>query len=221
MGFIVAALTLAAIGLLFNVLALGESEKLSSVVINEFFYLLSGVTIIASAPISMRMIAEERQKGTIPLLLTSPISDSQIILGKFLGAFIFLFLLIMSSIYMPLMVMVHGKISWGHLVAGYLGVALVGASCLSIGAFGSSLAKSQIIAIFITAFFLLVMILLWLVGKISESPLNEIFYHLGLQVRFLTFRAGKIHLRDVVYFLSLTTFFLFLATRILESRRWR
>lgn len=222
MGFLVAALVLVVDGLLFNAFALSGGEKLSTVVLNEFFFYLSGVTMVASVPISMRLLAEERQKGTIPLLLTSPIRDNQIILGKFLGACLFLFLLTLITIYMPLMIMVHGKISWGHLFSGYLGILLLGSASLAIGTFGSSLAKSQIVAVFITIFLLAVMVSLWMLAKISENPIRDIFSYLALHnMHFSTFRAGKIHLRDVVYYLSVSTFFLFLATRILESRRWR
>ena len=108
-GFLVAALVLAVVGLLFNVRALGGAEKLSTAVLVQFFFDLSGVIMIASVPISMRLLAEERQTGTLDFLLTSPVRDWQIVLGKFVGAYTFMILLTAATIYMPLLVMVHGK----------------------------------------------------------------------------------------------------------------
>ncbi len=222
LGFVVAALVLAADGLLFHTRALGGGEKYSTEVLTQFFFDLSGLTMIASIPLSMRLLAGERQRGTLTLLLTSPIKDYQIILGKFFGALAFLCLLTLLTLYLPALIVIHGKISIGHLCAGYLGTMLLGAACLAIGIFSSALSKSQIIAAFLTAFALMAMVLFWLVAKVTEAPLDDVFMYLALHnIHFETFRTGKIHLRDVVYYLSVCGFFLFAATRVLESRRWR
>jgi ABC-2 type transport system permease protein len=222
LGFIVAAIVLAADGLLFNVHAMGDEAKLSTDVLTQFFFDLSGLTIIASIPISMRLLAEERQNGTIALLFSSPIKDFQIIIGKFLGAYIFMFLLTAATFYMPLLVLVHGQVSLGHLAAGYTGILLLAAACLSIGIFGSALSKNQITAVFISAFLLVAMVLFWLLSKTSSRPLSDVFMYLALHnIHFSPFKSGRIHLRDIVYYLSVCAFFLFLAIRILESRRWR
>jgi ABC-2 type transport system permease protein len=221
-GFIIAALYLAVVGLHFNLGVLGGEEKFSADVLAGFFYLLSGYTMFFSVFVSMRLIARERETGTIPLLLTSPIRDSQLILGKFLGAFLFLTILTLLTLYMPLMIMVNGKISWGQVIAGYLGILLLGASCLAIGAFGSSLTKHQIVAIFVTLGIGAPLVLFWMLGRLADRPLNDIFAQLALHnIHFASFKEGQVHLRDIVYYLSVTSFFLFAATRMLESRRWR
>ena len=222
LGFIVATLFLAVAGLYFNVRALGGGEKFSADVLAQFFYDLSGAVMLASVLVSMRLIAEERQTGTITLLLTSPVKDHHIILGKFLGAMGFMALLILLTIYMPLLVMVHGKISWGHVFAGYLGNLLLASGALAIGTFGSSLARSQIVAVFVSGFLVAVMVMTWLLGRVADAPLDDIFANLALHnLHFSPFKAGKVHLRDIVYYLSVTGFFLFAATRMLEARRWR
>ncbi len=222
LGFIVTALVLAIVGLLFNLRALGGGEKYSADVLAQFFYDLSGFVIVASILVSMRLIAEERQNGTIVLLLTSPVRDHQIVLGKFLGALGFMALLILITIYMPLLVMVHGKISWGHVFAGYLGNLLLASGALAVGTFGSSLARSQIVAVFVSAFLVAAMVMMWLMGRVADAPLDDIFANLALHnIHFSPFRAGKVHLRDIAYYLSVTGFFLFAATRMLEARRWR
>ena len=222
LGFIVAALVLAADGLLFNVRALGGGASLSTDVISQFFFDLSGLTMIACIPVSMRLLAEERQSGTITLLLTSPVRDYQIVLGKYLGALIFMAMLTLATVYMPLLVLVLGKVSWGHVFAGYLGTLLLASGCLAIGLFGSSLARSQIVAVFVSVFLLAAMVLMWLLAKVTDKPLTDVFAYLALHnIHFFSFKGGKIHLRDIVYYVSVTTFFLFAATRMLESRRWR
>ncbi len=222
LGFVVAAMVLALDGLLFNLLALGGGEKYSSEVLAQFFYTLSGTTMVASVFISMRLLAEEHQTGSLPLLLTAPVKDGHIIVGKFLGAFLFLALLTLITLYMPLLVMVHGKVSWGHVFAGYLGLLLLGAAALAIGTFGSTVARSQIVAAFISGALVVALLLFWLLGRAADKPLDDVFSFLALHnMHFRPFMAGKIHLRDIVYYLSVTVFFLSAATRMLESRRWR
>ncbi len=95
----------------------------------------------------MRLLAEERQTGTLVLLTSSPIQDWEIVLGKFLSAFIFLALITLAcTVYMPLLIFVNGKISVGHLAAGYLGLLLLGSATLAIGTFGSAIARTQVLA---------------------------------------------------------------------------
>ncbi len=221
-GFIVVALVLTLDGLLFNLWALGSDEKLSAEVLYEFFYVLSGTTMVASIFVSMRLLAEEQQSGTAVLLLTSPIRDGQIILGKFLGAWVFLSFLTLATLYMPLLIMVNGKISWGHVFSGYLGLLLLGSASLAIGVFGSAVARSQIVAAFVSGGILVALVLLWMLAKETQPPLSRVFSYLSLHnMHFRSFMSGKVHLRDVVYYVSVTAFFLVAATRMLESRRWR
>src|SRR3954453_2764052 len=139
-GYIIIAAVLAVDGLLFNAYALGGADKRSSEVLSLFFYFSSGTTMIAAIFVSMRLVAEERQTGTITLLYSSPVRDGQIIVGKFLSALAFLTILTLATLYMPVMVMIHGKVSWGHVFGGYLGLLLLGSAALAIGTFGSALA---------------------------------------------------------------------------------
>ncbi len=222
LGFVVVASVLAIDGLLFNLWALGSTAKYSAEVLYDYFYVLSGTTMVASLFISMRLFAEEQQTGTISLILTSPVKDAQVVFGKFVGAFLFLALMTIITLYMPMLIMVHGKVSWGHVFSGYLGLLLLGGASLSIGTFASSMAKSQIVAIFIGATILVAMILLWLLGRNADPPLGKVVSYMALHnLHFRSFMEGKIHLRDVVFYLSVCTFFLVAATRMLESRRWR
>jgi ABC-2 type transport system permease protein len=221
-GYVIAAAVLAIDGILFNAFALGGPDKRSAEALRLFFYFSSGTTMIASVFLSMRLLAEEKQTGTLVLLTSSPVKDWEIILGKFLSGFAFLALLTLATAFMPLLVMVNGKISFGHLFAGYLGLLLLGGATMAIGTLGSTLARSQVLAAIISGCLVVAMLILWLLAAITDRPLNDVFLALALYQRHQTpFQVGVVHLRDVIYYLALIYFCLFVSTRLLEARRWR
>ena len=221
-GYVIAALVLVVDGLLFLAFVLGGGEKLSAEVLSNFFYISSGTTMIASVFISVRLLAEERQTGTLVLLTSSPVHDWEIVLGKFLSAFVFLSLITLATVYMPALIFVNGKVSFGHIAAGYLGLLLLGAASLAIGTFGSSVARTQVLAAIFSGVIVVALLVCWLLAKVTERPFSEVFQNLALwQRHFPPFQAGQVHLRDIFYFLSLTYLALFGATRVLEARRWR
>jgi len=221
-GYIIVAAVLIVDGILFNAFALGGGEKRSAEVLRLFFYFSSGTTMVASVFLSMRLIAEEKQTGTLVLLTSSPVHDREIILGKFISGFLFLALMTLLTVFMPAMVMVNGKISFGHVAAGYVGLLLLGGATMAIGTLGSTLAKSQVLAAIISGSMVVAMLILWLLAAITERPLNDVFLALALYQRHqVPFQVGVIHLRDVVYYLAVMYFALFAATRVLEARRWR
>ncbi len=221
-GYVIAAIVLLVDGLLFNIFALGSGEKLSAEIVSQFFFYSSGLTMIASVFISMRLLAEERQTGTLVLLTSSPVHDWEIVLGKFLSAFVFLALMTLATVYMPLLVLVNGKISFGHLAAGYLGLLLLGGAALAIGTFGSAIARTQVLAAIFSGCFVTALVLFFHLAKVTEKPFSEVALALALWGRhFPPFQTGTIHARDVVYYLAIIYVALFGATRVLEARRWR
>ena len=221
-GYIVGAAMLLIDGLLFQGYALGAGARLSADVLHDFFYFASGTTMVASILLSMRLLAEERQTGTLVLLNTAPLHDSAIVMGKFLSAFVFVLLLTALTVYMPLLVLVNGKVSWGHILVGYLGLVLLGGATVAIGLFGSALAKSQVLAAILGAGVLVTMLLLWLVGRVTDPPLNTFLAALALHnERQNAFMKGLLRLENVVYYVAVTYFFLLAATKTLEARRWR
>jgi len=220
-GWVILAAALALDGLLFNLSALGGIRR-SAEVLQRFFEVSSGVTMGAAVFVSMRLLAEERQAETLPLLYASPLQDVEIVLGKFLAALGFLAGLTLLTVYMPLLILVHGKVSLGHLAAGYLGLLLLGSACLAMGAFASALARTQIIAGIVGGTLIVVLLLTWQLSRISEPPFAPLFAALALwNLHFGPFQSGVIHLRDVAYYLLVTWVFLFAATRVVEARRWR
>lgn len=222
-GYVIIAVVLLVDGLLFNGSAMGGSSKRSAEVISQFFWVSSGTTMVASIFISMRLLAEERQTGTLALLYSSPVRDEEIVAGKFLSALAFLGLMTAVTIYMPMLVLVNGKISYGHLFAGYLGLMLLGSASIAIGTFGSALAKNQVLAAILSGCMLAALLVSWLLAGVTERPFSEIFAALALHGprHFPPFQAGIVHVRDVVYYLAVSFVALFAATRVLEARRWR
>jgi ABC-2 type transport system permease protein len=221
-GYIVAAATLLVDGLLFQGFALGGTPKLSADVLHEFFYFASGTTMVAAILLSMRLLAEERQTGTLVLLNTAPVRDSEIVLGKFLSAFVFVTLLTALTAYMPLLIFVNGKVSAGHVLVGYAGLVLLGAAATAIGLFGSALARTQVLAAILGAAILVTMLLLWLVARVTDPPINSFLVGLALHdQRQNAFMLGRLELENVVYYLLVTYFFLLASIKTLEARRWR
>lgn len=226
MGYIIAASLLLIDGLLFYNLALdlGQGKAmLSADVLQRFFFWTGTVVQVAGIALSVRLLAEERQQHTIILLNTSPVRDVEIVLGKFLAALVFLSGMIALSIYMPLLIMVNGKIAGAQLLVGYLGLLLLGASSLSIGVFASALTKHQVIALVVGAVINTVMVLFFILAKALDEPLKHVFEALDLwQTHFHdSFMKSIFNLSDLVYYLGVIYFFLLLATKTLEAKRWQ
>jgi ABC-2 type transport system permease protein len=220
-GYIIIALMLLIDGLLFSSYAVAGAGKKSSEILADFFTLTSGITMVGTVFLSMRLIAEERQTGTISLLYSSPVKDVEIVLGKFVAALLFMFIFFASTLYMPALVAVYGKVSPGHIAAGYLGLVLVGSTGLALGTFGSALTRSQVVAAVLSGVMVLALTTCWILAKVTDRPLTDVVTALAWWGHFDPFRTGLIHLKHVTYFVLVTFLSLFAATRVLEARRWR
>ena len=222
MGWIIVAAALFIDGLLFNAFAVGQQAKLSAEVLGDFFYFASGISIVAGILLAMRLVAEERQNGTITLLYTSPMTERQLVYGKFISALLFSLILHVVSLYLPALIMMKGKISTGHLAAGYLNLVLIGGAAISITLFASAMAPNQLTAAVVGTMITVTMLVLWIVADIASPPFKEIFSHLALHNKhFNSFAKGIVKLSDVVYYLSVIFFFLECSVRVVESRRWQ
>jgi ABC-2 type transport system permease protein len=123
---------------------------------------------------------------------------------------------------MPALILVNGKVSLGHVLVGYAGLVLIGSAAIAIGLFGSALARSQVVAIIVSAAILACLLLLWAVARSVDPPLNRFLSALALHHdNFRPFMLGRLELGTVVYYLAMTYFFLLASTKILEARRWR
>jgi len=195
--------------------------NINSMAIRPLLQNVSVVALFVLPLITMRTYAEEKRSGTIELLLTSPLTDFQIIMGKFLGA-VFLYS-VMLAVTLPHMAVlfIYGNPEWKPIVTGYLGLLLMGASFISMGLWISSLTKNQIVAGMITfALFLLLWTINWAMDSAGPT-MQKILTALSITDHFDDFSKGVIALRHLVYYLSFITFGLFLTAKSVDSERWR
>lgn len=221
LGYSIVAAVLCLHGLLFNVLWM-DGERLSYDVLEGFFYQSSGFVATVAVLLSMRLFAEERQTGTEVLLLKSPAPEWQLVAGKFLGAYVFLCGYIALTAYMPLLVLVNGKVTLGHVAAGYGGLLLLGAAVMALGAFASSLVASQLLAAVLAAAITVAFFSCWMIARKVEGGLGGIVGYLDfMDSHYRSFSRGIVKLSSVVYFLSVVYAALLAATATLAARRWR
>ncbi|QQR90638.1 MAG: ABC transporter permease subunit [Myxococcales bacterium] len=222
-GYIIAAVVLLLDGLFFTTMAVGDSPKLSSEVLETFFFWAGGLTGAAAVFLSMRLFAEEQASGTQILLFTSPVKESEIVMGKFLSALLFLTVITLLSLYLPALIFVNGKISIGHIAAGYLGMLLLGAACLALGTLGSAIASNQLVALLLGGVLVFVFsVLCWHIARVTDPPLSSMMSYMALYVKhFHPFRRGLLQLSSVVIYLSVIYFSLLASIRILQSKRWQ
>jgi len=221
-GWIIAALMLLIAGILFQSQAL-PGDNLSAIVLEKFFYFATAIPMFCGVLLAFRLLAEERQNHSMILLNTSPVRDTEIVLGKFFAALTFLAIILALSIYMPLLIKVNGKITGTQIFVGYLGLFLYGAAVLSIGLFASALTSNQIVAALLGAVFVAIMMLQFVLAKRLEAPVQEVLEQVDLWWLHYQggFMKGVLNLKDVVYYLAVTYFFLLLAVKTLEAKRWR
>ena len=187
-------------------------------------FLLQNITILVlflMPMITMRTYSEEKRSGTIELLLTSPLTDLQIVIGKFLGALaLWAAALLISLIHVGLL-FVYGSPEWKPIVVGYVGLLLFGGCFISVGLFISSLTKNQIVAGTSTFGILL---LLWVVNWISpyvDPGTQQTIDYLSVINHFDDFAKGVIDTSHLVYYVSFIAFGLFLTAKSVDSERWR
>ena len=220
--WVIAAVLLLGQGIFFQMFAM-RGERLSAVVLEMFFLISSYVVGLAAIVLSFRQLAEERQTGSLVILTTSPVRDWEIVFAKFLAALTFLAILLVLSVYMPILIKVNGKISTAQIFVGYLGLFLYGAAGLAIGLFASSLTKHQFLALLIAAALLVILSNIYQLGTRLDPPMRGIIEQVDLWwVRFQgTFQKGILNLKDVVFYIGVTYFFLLLSTKTLEAKRWQ
>jgi ABC-2 type transport system permease protein len=227
-AYIVAFLILAVVGGLFTASVFFTMQAMGQVPppgVQVITGTLMFVLVFASPALTMRLLSEEQRLGTMELLLTAPVRDWELVVGKWLGAFLFVLTVIALTIFYPLVLnaLVDPGIDQGLLISGYLGVILVSGAFLAIGVAISSLFTNQV-ASFLATFGLL--IFFWwifaILGQVSGPGTGEVMRYLDISGNFYdNLIQGLVELSDVVYILSLTALALFLGSVSVEMRRWR
>ncbi len=169
---------------------------------------------------TMRLISEEKKTGTLEILLTKPVHEHEIIIGKFLAAWALYFFTLVPTFSYFLSVSLLGTLDIGPVIGGYLGLLLVGAVFLAVSVFGSSLTENQVVA-FIVSF--LIVFILFMLDKILfyvPASIASILEYLSIDYHFSNIARGVIDSRNILYYLSATAFTLFLGTVALQKRRW-
>lgn len=199
----------------------GAPQSINDQIITPLLGFSSTITLFLIPLITMRLFAEEKRSGTIELLLTSPVTDTQIILGKWLGAMLlFLCILAMSMVNLALL-FAWGKPDLRPVLVAYLGLILQGGCLLAIGEFISTTTKNQIVAGGVTFF---VCLLLWLLNWFTANDTSTAFHvmnYLSIVTHFENFSRGVLETKDVIFYLSMIYFALFITSRAMESLRWR
>ncbi len=216
MAYIVTGIFLVLTGFLFSI----SPSTYSETSINGFLGTGSILLLLLAAVLTMRLLAEERKMGTLELLLTAPVRDSEVIVGKFLGSLGILTVMLALTLYYPILLISFGDPDIGPIATGYLGLFLLGCTSLAVGIFASSLTSNQLVAAVVAWGILFA---LWFVGMAAgflPEALGEVIGYLSLSYYFPDFMRGVIDTRGIIYYLSITVLFLFLAVRSLENSRW-
>ena len=216
MAYVVTGIFLVLTGFFFQ----SSPTTYSETSINGFLVWGSILLLLLASVLTMRLLAEEKKMGTLELLLTAPVRDSEIIMGKFLGSLGILTVMLALTFYYPILLWAFGDPDLGPIATGYLGLFLLGCTSLAVGLFASSLTSNQIVAAVVAGGILCA---LWFVGMAADllpEAMGEVISYLSLYYHFPDFMKGVIDTRDIIYYLSITVLFLFLAIRSLESSRW-
>ncbi|MGB5809793.1 MAG: ABC transporter permease [Polyangiales bacterium] len=186
----------------------------------EMFRWLGLISVFALPALTMGLLAEEKRTGTIELLITMPVTEAQVIIGKFLGVFGLYAVLLALTIFYPVSVSTLGDLDWGPVLGGYVGLLLQGGAILAIGLMASSWTDNQLIALFVA---LTISVFFWMIDKflpLLPSGAASALEWLSFDHHFQSMTRGVVDLRDVLFFGSVIVFALALAFRALEARRW-
>jgi len=220
MAYIVTSIFLVLAGFFFALFPLTSMATYTQTSISGFLQAGVILLLLFSPLLTMRLLAEERKLGTVELLLTAPVRDSEIILGKFLGSLSILAVMLALTLYYPLLLFIFGDPDPGPIITGYIGLILLGSTALAVGIFTSSLTSNQIVAAVLAVGILLALYFIGFVAVIVPEALGEVIGFFSLSFYFPDFMTGVIDTRGIIYYLSITALFIFLATRSLENSRW-
>ena len=201
--------------------AMARDMNVTDNVMRPLFSNVSVILLLLMPLVTMRLFAEERRSGTIELLLTYPVRDGAVLIGKYLAALALYALMLTLTLLYPGMLGYFARVEWGPLVTGYLGLLLMGSTFLAVGIFASSLTENQIIAS-ITTFG--VLLIFWVIGWSADyagGTWGKLLTHLSILEHYDSFAKGVLDTKDVIYYLNFTILALFLTLRSLEARRWK
>lgn len=218
-GYVITALFLLITGFLFAFAGFEQGQMAS---LRPTFDVITWVLLFICPAVAMRTISEELRSGTFEALMTAPVTEAEVIMGKFLGSAAFLVLMLLPTGIYVVALELYGRPDYGELLCGYLGVILAGAAYLAGGILASTLTSSQVVAFLVSVFFWVALVFS---TKLLPARLDdnwaEIIRALDPDLRLGNFSIGLLDTSDVVYFLSMTALFLTAAVKSLQVRRLR
>lgn len=208
-------------GIFFAIILLQASQSPSNFTLQIFFSNLVVMLLFIAPIITMRLIVEERNQSTLELLHTSPLTEWQVALGKFFGAWVFVVLMLLLTAHVPIFALRYGSIDTGPLWGGYILLLCAGAAFVSFGLFCSAITSSQVVAGFLTFGGLIFSWMLSIPGQqAGATDLMEFISQFSILSHFELLMRGVVDTKDLVFFVTVTVFFLYLTVRSLESRKW-
>ena len=189
----------------------------------SYFFRSSWLMLILLAPVlTMRLISEELRSGSIEILMTAPITESQVVAGKYLAALTFYASLWLPTLVYAILIARQSEVDWGPVAAGYLGILSIGALLLAVGTFASATTRSQLVAAMVSVALVFLLFLLGMFeGLLTSEGLKQALSYVNLFDHIDEFSRGIVDTRRLAYYGTGVLFFLFLATRALEDKKWR
>jgi ABC-2 type transport system permease protein len=215
-AYVVIAAFLAIMGFFFTLIVTITQEASMAGVFGN----VAVVLLFVSPALTMRLLAEEQRSGTIELLLTLPVRDWQVVLGKFLASLTVYAVMLALTLYYPALLMKLGNPDPGPIGSGYLGLLLLGGSFLSIGLFSSALSRNQAVAALVGFGAMLILWLIDVASGLFGPPVSDFVTYISLSGHYFDFLRGVIDTKDVVFYLSVMAASLFLSVQVLQLRRW-
>jgi ABC-2 type transport system permease protein len=195
--------------------------NIGELILRPFFGNLSVIMLFFIPILTMRLVAEERQTGTLKLLLSYPIRDVEVLAAKFLSAVSVLFIMFLLTFPLPVFLFALSDPEIGPFIANYLGILLLGASFISLGLFASSITERQVVAAVISFGFLIIFWVINWIKDVAGFKFGTILDEISILSHMDNFTKGVIITHDIVYYILFTAFFFFLALIALGSRTWR
>jgi ABC-2 type transport system permease protein len=230
LAYVVICLSYFGLGLMFFTDTVGASFwKIDKASLTDLFvYVGPGLSALVVPVVTMALVAEERRTGTLEMLITLPVKDSDVIIGKYLGAFGLVLTLLLALLIYPFTMFTWpwslGNLDWGPVKSATLGLVLFSAASVAVGLLISSLVRSQAVAFFVTFF---VLVGLWILGSLTDYVGQDISQWLANVMSYISFNSrlqgfirGLVDTRDIIYFVSVTLLALVFAFRALERRKW-
>jgi ABC-2 type transport system permease protein len=218
-AYVVAAVFLAVSGIFFagEIFVPGKEAQMRDLFDRQAFILVFILPML-----TMRILAEEFRAGTIESLMTAPVRDFEVIAGKFLGTWLFFGAMLVPTLIYAILILGYGHADLGPILSGYLGLMLLGGFYIAVGTLTSSLSRNQVVSA-VLAFLLLSIFtfLLWGIASRMTGTWQTLIRTINVYERFGDFSRGLLDLKNIVFFVSVTLGTLFVAVKVLESRRWR